>query len=137
MITASNLAKLADVPVFTVRFYTKIGLLKPGRNLRNGYNIYKSSDRDRLRFISAAKDLGFTLVEIEEILDHAAHNNSPCPMVRDVVERRAAENKEKIREMKRLQIRLEKALDSWKTMKDSQPDGHSVCRLIESFTENA
>lgn len=136
MITASVLAKKADIPLFTVRYYTRIGLLKPSRDLRNGYKIYKPSDSDRLKFISAAKELGFTLAEIEEILDHAAHGDSPCPMVRDVVEKRIEENKVKIREMKRLQKRLEAAASMWITMKNSEPDGHSVCRLIESFAEN-
>ena len=135
MITASVLAKRANVPLFTVRYYTRIGLLKPSRDMRNGYKIYKQTDKDRLNFISAAKDLGFTLAEIEEILDHAVHGDSPCPMVREVVERRVKENQEKIRELKRLQIRLESALTMWKTMKNSEPDGHSVCRLIESFAE--
>jgi DNA-binding transcriptional MerR regulator len=135
MLTASVLAKRADVPLFTVRYYTRIGLLKPSRDLRNGYKVYKQSDKDRLKFIAAAKELGFTLAEIEEILDHAAHNNSPCPMVREVVEKRVRENKEKIRELKRLQKRLEDAVVMWKTMKNSEPDGHSVCRLIESFAE--
>ena len=135
MMTASVLAKKADVPLFTVRYYTRIGLLKPSRDLRNGYKVYKPTDRDRLKFISAAKELGFTLSEIEEILDHAAHSESPCPMVRDIVEKRLRENKEKIRELKRLQARLESAVDMWRSMKNSQPDGHSVCRLIESFAE--
>ena len=133
--TASVLAKRADVPLFTVRYYTRIGLLKPSRDLRNGYKIYKPADKDRLKFISAAKELGFTLSEIEEILDQAAHNNSPCPMVRDVVEQKIVQNKQKIRELQQLQKRLEKAAEDWKTMKDSTPDGHSVCRLIESFAD--
>lgn len=136
MMTASVLAKRAEVPLFTVRYYTRIGLLKPSRDLRNGYKVYKTSDRDRLKFISAAKELGFTLSEIEEILGHAVHGDSPCPMVRDVVEKRIEENKEKIRELKRLQKRLGAAADMWKKMKNSEPDGHSVCRLIESFAES-
>ncbi len=135
--TAAVLAKRADVPLFTVRYYTRIGLLKPSRDLRNGYKIYKPSDRDRLRFITAAKELGFTLAEIEDILDHAAHNKTPCPMVRDIVEKRIEENKQKIRELKRLQKRLESAAEKWKGMRNSTPDGHSVCRLIESFSETA
>ena len=133
--TASVLARETDVPLFTVRYYTRIGLLKPGRDLRNGYKIYKPSDRQRLRFINSAKELGFTLAEIEEILDHAAHNNSPCPMVREIVERRIEENKAKIRELKKLQGRLEKATAKWSSMTNSMPDGHSVCGLIESFAE--
>ena len=136
MMTASVLAKRANVPLFTVRYYTRIGLLKPSRDLRNGYKVYRPSDKERLQFITAAKDLGFTLSEIDEILDHAAHDESPCPMVREIVERRVEENKEKIRELKRLQTRLEGAVRMWKTMKNSEPDGHSVCRLIESFAES-
>ena len=133
--TASDLAKRTNLPIYTVRHYTRIGLLKPSRNLKNGYRLYKSSDKERLRFIAAAKELGFTLNEIEEILDHAVHGDSPCPMVREIVEKRIDENKAKIRELKRLQSRLEKAAGIWKSMKDSEPDGHSVCRLIESFAE--
>lgn len=135
-ITAAVLAKRANVPLFTVRYYTRIGLLKPSRDLRNGYKIYRISDKERLHFISAAKELGFTLAEIEEILDHAAHNKTPCPMVRDVVAKRIEENKQKIRELKRLQKRLEAAVELWKGMKNSTPDGHSVCRLIESFAKD-
>lgn len=135
MMTASDLAKRTNLPIYTVRHYTRIGLLKPSRNLKNGYRLYKSSDKERLKFIAAAKELGFTLSEIEEILGHAVHGDSPCPMVREIVEKRVEENKAKIRELKRLQSRLEKAAEIWKTMKDSEPDGHSVCRLIESFAD--
>jgi len=135
--TASVLAKRAEVPLFTVRYYTRIGLLKPSRDLRNGYKIYKHSDKERLQFITAAKELGFTLAEIEDILDRARHNKTPCPMVRDIVEKRIEENKQKIRELKRLQKRLESAAEMWKTMKNSTPDGHTVCRLIESFADES
>mgnify|MGYP001186329150 CR=1 FL=1 len=134
--TAAQLAKRAEVPLFTVRYYTRIGLLKPSRNLTNGYKIYKPSDKERLQFIAAAKELGFKLIEIEDILDKAAHNEAPCPMVRDIVVKRIEENKRKIRELKRLQKRLETAAEMWKEMKNSTPDGHSVCRLIESFSRN-
>ena len=133
--TASELARRTDLPVFTVRHYTRIGLLKPSRDLRNGYKLYRKSDADRLRFITSAKRLGFTLGEIEEILGHAAHDESPCPMVREIVQKRIEENAEKIRELQALQARLELAANLWKSMKNSEPDGHSVCRLIESFSD--
>ena len=136
MMTASDLAKRTNVPIYTVRHYTRIGLLKPSRNLRNGYRLYKPADKDRLRFISSAKHLGFTLSEIEDILKHAAHDESPCPMVREIVEKRVEENREKIRELELMQRRLEDAVDMWKSMKNSEPDGHSVCRLIESFADS-
>lgn len=137
MMTASVLAKRTNTPIFTVRYYTRIGLLRPGRNLRNGYKIYKASDKNRLHFINSAKELGFTLSEIEEILDHAEQGDSPCPMVRQIVEKRIEDGKEKIRQMKKLQKRLESAAAQWSDMEDGQPDGHSVCHLIESFAKDA
>ena len=133
MMTASELARKASVPVYTVRHYTRIGLLKPSRDLSNGYKMYRPSDRDRLTFITSAKNLGFTLGEIDEILGHAEHDESPCPMVREIVEKRVEENRAKIAELEQMQKRLETALSMWKGMRNSQPDGHSVCRLIESF----
>ena len=136
MMTASVLAKRTKIPLFTVRYYTRIGLLKPSRDLRNGYKQYKQVDKDRLKFISSAKELGFTLAEIEEILDHAAHGDSPCPMVREIVENRVQENRQKMREMKKLQKRMESALSQWESMKNETPTGDSVCHLIESFSED-
>jgi DNA-binding transcriptional MerR regulator len=134
MMTASVLAKRTNVPLFTVRYYSRIGLLRPSRDLRNGYKVYRPADVDRLEFITQAKNLGFTLAEIEQILDHSAHGDSPCPMVREIVEHRIEENKKKIRELKILQQRLESAAEMWTSMKDSEPDGHTVCRLIEVFS---
>lgn len=132
MFTASELAKKTDVPVFTIRHYTKIGLLKPLKNKRNGYKMYQVSDSTRLKFIIAAKNLGFTLNEISEILDKANDGDSPCPMVREIVQVRLEENKRKIRELKNLQKKMESALGDWSKMKDSTPNGESVCHLIES-----
>ncbi|NNE68461.1 MAG: MerR family transcriptional regulator, partial [Pyrinomonadaceae bacterium] len=79
MLTTSVLAKKADVPVFTVRHYTRIGLLIPIRRNRNGYKIYKESDISMLRFVANAKGLGFTLKEIAHILDMAKVGETPCP----------------------------------------------------------
>ena len=137
MITANILAKKSDVSLFTVRHYTRIGLLKPIRNSNNGYKIYQPSDTTRLRFIVAAKSLGFTLHEIAEILDEAIHGNSSCPLVREIIERRIKENRRKIEEMKKLQKKMENALEDWKQMKNSMPNGDSVCHLIESVGEIA
>ena len=130
--TANALAKKTEVPIYTVRHYTKIGLLKPHRDPRNGYKLYQFSDATRLRFIMAAKDLGFTLAEISHILDEAKHGNSPCPMVRDIIKARIEENQQKIRELKKLQKKMESALQDWQGMENSMPNGDSVCQLIES-----
>lgn len=136
MITASILAKKTDVPIYTVRHYTRIGLLHPTRNSQNGYKVYQHSDTVRLRFILAAKDLGFTLTEINQILDEAEHGNSPCPMVREIVTKRIEENRKKIKELQRQQKKMESSLKDWEKMQNSMPNGDSVCHLIESVAAN-
>lgn len=135
MMTATILAKQSDVSLFTVRHYTRIGLLKPIRNLQNNYKVYQPSDTVRVRFIQAAKNLGFSLAEVADILTQAKHGSSPCPMVRETIVRRIEENRRKIKEMQKLQRKMEKALEDWKQMKNSMPTGDSVCHLIESVGE--
>ena len=137
MMTATVLAKQAEVSLFTVRHYTRIGLLKPARNSNNNYKVYQPSDAARLRFIQSAKNLGFSLSEIAEILDEAKHGNSPCPMVREIIVRRVEENRSKIKEMQRLQRKMETAVKDWSKMKNSMPNGDSVCHLIESVAKKS
>ena len=135
--TANILAKQSDVSLFTVRHYTRIGLLKPARNRQNNYKVYQPSDSVRVRFIQAAKNLGFSLAEVADILDEAKHGNSPCPLVREIIVRRIDENRRKIKEMQKLQRKMENSLKDWSKMKNSMPDGDSVCHLIESVGEIA
>ena len=135
MMTANVLAKATDVPLYTIRHYTRIGLLQPSRNSQNNYKIYQPSDATRLHFIVAAKELGFTLAEITEILGRAAHGKSPCPMMREIIVRRIEENKRRIKDLQKLQKKMEKSLGDWNKLKDSMPNGTSVCRLIESVAE--
>jgi len=137
MMTAAVLAKKSDVSLYTVRHYTRIGLLKPSRNSQNNYKIYQPSDAVRVRFIKAAGNLGFSLSEIADVLDEAKHGKSPCPMVREIIVRRIEENRRKIKEMQKLQKKMENALEDWKQMKNSMPNGDSVCHLIESVGEIA
>ena len=137
MMTATVLAKESNVSLYTVRHYTRIGLLKPGRNTQNNYKVYQPSDAVRVRFIKAAGGLGFSLSEIADILGEAKHGNSPCPMVREIIVRRIEENERKIKAMQKLQRKMKKSLKDWSKMENSMPNGDSVCHLIESVGENA
>lgn len=127
-----DLARKSEMTTHVVRYYARIGLLKPGRNPHNGYKVFRRSDVTRLRFIRQAQSLGFTLEEIAQILHDSEHGKSPCPRVRDILRRRIAENHQKLLELTRLQQRMEEALRQWEGMPDGSPSGESVCHLIES-----
>ncbi|MCE8050677.1 MerR family transcriptional regulator [Billgrantia desiderata] len=133
----SELARRAEVTAETVRHYTREGLLHPQRDPDNGYQLFDQADLERLRFIQRARTLGFSVAEIGEILTHADQGDSPCPMVRDLLASRLPQIRARIRELEALASRMEQALDAWAEMPDGTPDGHSLCRLIESFPEAA
>ena len=135
MYTASVLAKKTNLPIYTVRHYTRIGLLQPSRNTTNNYKLYKPTDAARLKFIVAAKNLGFTLAEITDILDKAEHGKSPCPSVRTTIVHHIEENRRKIKELQKMQKKMEGALKDWEGLSDGMPNGTSVCHLIESVAE--
>lgn len=137
MLTASVLAKRTNLSIYTVRHYTRIGLLQPSRNRANNYKVYQPSDEARLKFIVAAKNLGFTLTEISDILSKAEHGESPCPSVRKIIVRHIEENRRKIKELQKIQRKMENALADWSHLQDSMPNGTSVCRLIESVVETS
>ncbi|MDH5216740.1 MAG: MerR family DNA-binding protein [Gammaproteobacteria bacterium] len=130
-----DIASKASVSPHTVRYYTKLGMLVPGVDSDNGYKVYAKSDLVRLRFITHAKSLGFTLNEIQDILSDSEQGKTPCPNVRGLLQRRIEENRQKIIELQALQKRMEDALQEWEHMPDQSPTGDVVCHLIESVSE--
>ena len=132
MLTVSELSKSANVTADSVRHYVRIGLLNPGRNPVNGYKNFQGDDIEKVKFIRQAKDLGFTLSDIKKILNHSHKGESPCPVVRKIIERHIEDNRIKLLELVALQNRMENALKKWESMPDGEPDGHAICHLIES-----
>ena len=133
MLTVNELAIQGDAPAHVVRYYVRIGLIRPAAQQQNGYRLFAPREASRLRFIRAAKHLGFTLSEIRRIVRQADGGASPCDDVRGIIQRRIEENRKKIEEMVKLQERMEQALEQWRQMPNRTPDGHGVCHLIESF----
>ena len=67
-LTIGKLAAGAGVGVETVRFYQRRGLLALPDRARSGFREYSEDDRQRLAFIRRARQLGFTVGEIGELL---------------------------------------------------------------------
>ncbi|PKG74084.1 MerR family transcriptional regulator [Shewanella sp. GutCb] len=134
MIT-SRLAKLANVTPDTVRYYTKRGLIIATRNPDNGYKEYDSAALQRLRFIHQAREIGFSLKEIEEVLESALEGSSPCPQVRTMMLDKIVSTEAQITTLQQHVSMLKTTFDLWEELPTSQPTGESICCLIESWTE--
>tara|TARA_B110000285_G_scaffold158467_1_gene176813 strand:- start:88 stop:522 length:435 start_codon:yes stop_codon:yes gene_type:complete len=133
MKTVSQLAKTAQVSAETVRYYSRLGLLEAQRDPHNGYQLFDQDAVQRLAFISQSRSLGFSLKDIQSILQHTTKGDSPCPMVRDMLRQRVPLVAEKIRFLEEQMARMQVALEQWQTMPDGVPDGHRICHLIEDW----
>ncbi len=136
MMNVSELAKRAGVTGHTVRYYARLGLLKPHRDPRSRYKKFTESDIARLQFILRARSLGFTLSEIAEIFRRSARRQTPCPMVREIIGRRIDESAVQLDAVLALRERMKRALVLWETMPDQVPDGNAICALIEAARDS-
>ena len=129
----AQLAKAAGVSAETVRHYTDLGLLQPGRDPQNGYQQFAQADLQRLRFIARARRLGFSLKDVQAILTRAESGAAPCGEVRDLLRERLTALQAHIDECQRLALVMHDALNDWADKPECAPDGQAICRLIEDF----
>src|SRR5215831_2760069 len=66
--TIGQVAKLSGVGVETIRFYEREGLLNKPKRKESGYRLFEAEVVTRIKFIKRAKQLGFSLKEIRELL---------------------------------------------------------------------
>lgn len=134
--TVETVARSTGIPAHVVRYYARIGLVKPRRDPHNGYMLFTDAQCCRLLFIRNAQRLGYTLRDISAILHDADRSRSPCSLAREVIQRRIVENRQELAELDRLQRRMEQALRRWGRMPDNVLTGDAICHLIESNALN-
>ncbi|EKF74076.1 MerR family transcriptional regulator [Alcanivorax hongdengensis A-11-3] len=131
----SDLARKAGTTAETVRHYTDIGLLTPVRNPQNGYRQYDQMNLQRLRFALKARSLGFTLADIQALVEESQTGKTPCGDVRELIEARLQDVEARIAELQQLSGRMRQAMADWQKSPDCRLDDGRVCGLIDSFVE--
>jgi MerR family copper efflux transcriptional regulator len=109
-ITIGRLAKQAGVNIDTIRYYERNGLMPQPTRRASGYREYGRPDLDRLRFIARAKELGFSLAEIGELLSFSAARN--VAGVKQRAEQRLQQVERKIDELKRVRRGLKTLIEA-------------------------
>ncbi len=95
--TIGQVAKRAGVGIETIRFYEREGLIaEPERSPSSGYRQYPQNAVRRVLFIRHAKDLGFTLKEIQELLQLRVDPSSTCADVRKQTQSKIADIEQRI-----------------------------------------
>lgn len=121
-----SLSKETGIGIETIRFYERVGLLLPvGRKL-SGYRIFNENSLKALSFIKHAKELGFSLNEIQELLNLRADKKSKCQNVQVKAETQLKAVKEKIKSLERIKATLSELIQQCKKRKTD-----SECPLLD------
>ncbi len=107
-LTIGKVAKGSGIGIETVRFYERKGLIAEPPRTDSGYRQYPEEVVGRIRFIRRAKELGFALKEISELLSLRVHPDTTCADVRKQTEFKISDVEEKIRALRRIKTALKK-----------------------------
>jgi len=106
MLNIGQLAGQTGVTVETVRFYEKQGLIAAPTRSAGGYRQYPPETVQRLRFIQNAKDVGFTLRDIGELLAMREEPGTTCQDIQARASDKLVEVEQKLRELTRIRNAL-------------------------------
>lgn len=107
--TIGELAKKVGVNVQTVRYYEREGLLPPAHRWPDsGYRDFDDDTFAQLRFVRSAKELGFTLREIKELLDLRILPGQSCREMREGLERKISDIDRRMVELRKMRKTLVK-----------------------------
>jgi MerR family transcriptional regulator, mercuric resistance operon regulatory protein len=98
-----EIARRAGCNLETVRYYEKIGLIPEPPRTGGGYRHYDATHERRLRFVLRARELGFSLDEIRQLLRLTDKLDQPCSEARVIATAHLDDVKAKIADLKRMQ----------------------------------
>ncbi len=111
----------------TIRYYEKIAILpKPRR--RGRYRLYQAADIGRLVFVRRARELGFTLDEVRELLRLSGVGAEACGEVRELAAAHLNDVRARVADLKAMERVLADAV------KRCAAGADAACPLIETLS---
>ena len=130
--TIGKVAREAGVGIETIRFYERKGLIEEPPRRESGYRQYPEGTAARLRFIKRAKELGFTLKEIKELLALRVEPDTTCDDIRRRAETKINDIEARIGTLKKMKKGLVKL-----TLSCSGRGPVSECPIIEAMEDES
>ncbi|HDO25436.1 MAG TPA: MerR family transcriptional regulator [Nitrospirae bacterium] len=104
--TIGQLAKKAGVNIETIRYYERRELIPKPHRRKSGYSEYSNEFVKRIQFIRHAKELGFSLKEVHELLSLRLDPETPCSEVRKRAEVKISDIDERIKNLQQIKKSL-------------------------------
>jgi MerR family Zn(II)-responsive transcriptional regulator of zntA len=132
MLKISQLAQKTGLSAHTLRFYEKNGLISASDRSEAGYRYYSEADVRRAEFVKTARNIGFSLDDIGQLLSIRVNKDShSCQEVTDITRHKLEQVNQKIAELESMQSTLSILLDSC----CGGPENATHCSILEALEE--
>jgi len=137
-IQIGRVAELTGFSIDTIRFYQKIGLVKQPARSEGGFRLFTDAEIRDLVFIKKAQELGFSLAQIKQLSILNQENDHACSQMRDQLEGKLREVREKAVQLSRLEAELNKALRKCnRGLRSRQKSAHGdCCPVLKALEED-
>ena len=139
--TIGKLAEQCGIGVETVRYYERRGLIAEPERTESGYRRYAREAVDRIRFIVSAKELGFTLNEISELLSISTEGAGidgtgiegtfDCESVRSLAVEKRSDVERRIRMLENIRRTLDELIEACE-----RNEATGSCPIIKSLVSS-
>ena len=130
MFSIGELSNKTGVKVPTIRYYEQAGLIAPPERSAGNQRRYSDQGLERLAFIRHARDLGFALDDIRELIELSNHPDQGCSEAHEIAGRHLGAVRERIQNLRRLEKELRRL--------SAADEGHIAdCNVIRSLGRQA
>ena len=128
--TIGRLSKAAGVKVTTIRYYESIDLMGEPERSTSGQRLYDDDAVQRLSFIRHARDLGFPIDSIRELIKLQHQPGEDCAHVDIIARRQLADVRQKLSQLEALEGELKRMI--------SACEGGSIasCKVLDSLSDH-
>lgn len=122
-------AEASGLPPKTIRYYESVGLIPAAERTGSGYRVYGETDIQTMRFIRRARDLGFSVETVEQLLALWRDRNRPSSEVKSLALRHLEALDRKIAELEAMRRALLHLADHCQG--SERPD----CPILDDLSE--
>ncbi len=120
-------AEASGVSAKMIRYYEDIGLIPPAARTESGYRNYSESDIHRLSFVRRARELGFSVKEIAELLSLWSDRSRQSAEVKRIAQAHIADLRRKVAQLESMVGTLQTLVDC--CAGDDRPE----CPILEQL----
>ncbi|MSO65507.1 MAG: MerR family transcriptional regulator [Alphaproteobacteria bacterium] len=130
-LSIGRLARRSGIQVETIHYYERCGLMRKPERTGGGHHTYRADGSDRLRFIRRARQLGFSLDDIGQLLELAGDPKGCCADAAAITRAHLATVRAKIVDLQR----VERALAALVPSSDQRLGGCQILAALSVPTE--